>query len=80
MIKFDSIVAGDRLIDVHSYRMGNTTMRCLGLWYVDVISVDAERRSAVVRWNSNRPETWHESRLKRLHRKPPKKYTDQAGK
>jgi hypothetical protein len=70
-IKFEKIKAGDVLYDVHSYRMGNTTLRSLGCWEVRVISVDPQLRNAVVSWNSNRPETWSERRLKKLCAKEP---------
>jgi hypothetical protein len=33
-IKFDKIEPGMILLDIHSYRMGNSTMRELGLWRV----------------------------------------------
>lgn len=77
MIKFEKIQPGMRLIDVHSYGVGNTSMRSLGLWYVDVVSVDADKRTAVVRWNGNAPETWRERSLRKLYTKPPKAYRDQ---
>lgn len=79
-IKFDKIEPGMRLLDIHSYRMGNTTMRRLGLWHVDVISVDKEKRSAVVRWNGNQPETWYARDLQKLYRegKEPKAYREQG--
>lgn len=76
-IKFDKIKPGMVLLDIHSYRMGNTTMRKLGLWEVQVISVDAEKRTAVCRWNGNPPETWYERRLTRLHVNPTKAYLAQ---
>ncbi len=40
-MKFEKIKPGMVLLDIHSYRMGNTTMRQLGLWEVMVVSVDA---------------------------------------
>lgn len=78
-IKFEKIEPGMRLLDVHSEKMGNTTMRQLGLWHVMVVSVDKEKRSAVVSWNGNRPEVWYEHELKKLYAegKEPKKYRDQ---
>ena len=65
-IKFEKIKPGMRLADIHKYGVGNTTVRAEGLWWVDVISVDAEKRTAVVRWNGNREETYSERELTRL--------------
>lgn len=78
-IKFEKIVPGMKLADVHSQRQGNTNMRRLGLWHVLVISVDKEKRTAVVSWNSNSPQTWYEHQLKKLYPpdKLPKAYLEQ---
>lgn len=73
MIRFHTIKAGDRLYDVRRTKMGHTTMSQLSCWPVDVISVDIETRTAVVRWNSvNRPETYRARQLERLRRSPPR--------
>ncbi len=66
-IQFDKIKPGMRLADIHCYKAGNTNISVEGLWWVDVISVDPEQRTAVVQWNSNRPETWDERDLKKLY-------------
>jgi len=50
-IKFEKIKPGMELLDVHSVRMGSTTMRELGCWDVRIVSVDAEKRTAMVIWN-----------------------------
>lgn len=70
-IKIESIKPGDVLLDVHSTRMGNTTMRRLGVWSVEVVSIDVTNRCARVRWNGNREETWYGARLRRLRRFAP---------
>jgi hypothetical protein len=77
-IKFERIEPGMELCDCHRYTMGNTTMRRWGLWRVQVVSVDKEARTAVVSWNDNAPQAWHERRLVKLYREPPKKYTEQS--
>ena len=75
-IKFEKIQPGMVLADVHRER---SVMRPLGLWYVRIISVDAEKRTALVSWNSNPPKEWRESDLTRLYPpdKLPKAYRDQ---
>jgi len=76
-IKFEKIASGMVLLDIHRERMGNTTMTEWGLWKVRVISVDRGKRTAVVSWNWNPPQTWDARRLARLYTKPPKAYVEQ---
>ena len=78
-IKFHKIQPGMTLYDCHSYTMGNTTMRCLGLWTVHVKSVDPVAMTAVVSWNSNPVTTWNARRLEKLYASPPKRYINQSG-
>lgn len=70
-IRFERIKPGDVLYDVHSEIMGNTTMRGVGVWEVQVVSVDEQNRFAMVRWNWNPPQKWYERRLCRLRAKKP---------
>lgn len=72
-MKFEKIKAGDRLYDVHSERAGNTTIRRQGVWDVRVISVNPEKRTAVVSWNGNPPQTYYERQLTKLRASEPKK-------
>ena len=65
-IKFEKIQPGMTLYDRHSHRLGNTTLRTIGEWRVDVLEVNTDARSALVSWNGNRAETWHAGRLCRL--------------
>ena len=67
-IKFEKIKVGDVLWDTHTYGRGNTTQRAHGWWTVKIISIDAERRSAKVRWNGNPEETWYDRSLEKLYR------------
>lgn len=76
-VSFDKLKPGMRLLDIHRYRMGNTTMTKLGLWYVEVISVDTEKRTAVCRWNNNPPTTYVERKFRKLYLKPTKAYLGQ---
>lgn len=70
-MKFEKIEKGMELFDCHSYRMGNTTMRSLGVWPVRVLEVDIERRRAFVSWNGNRPEWYYERDLAKLKKDEP---------
>jgi len=69
-IKLELIKAGDTLWDCHRYKMGNTTMSAMGSWPVYIVSIDYEKRSAVVKWNGNREQTYYGSQLTRLRRSP----------
>jgi hypothetical protein len=66
---FDKLKPGMVVYDVHSYRMGNTTLRSVGVWQVQIVSVDAETQTVIASWNHNTPEkyrrrTWEKWRLK----------------
>lgn len=65
-MKFEKITAGMTLYDVHSHRMGNTKMKTIGVWSVNVIEVDAENRKARCSWNGNQATWLYESSLAKL--------------
>ena len=71
-VKFETVKAGDRLWDCRMQRMGNTTMRKMGAWPVDVVSVDHEKGEAVVRWNCNAAKKVERDYFKSLRRTPAK--------
>ena len=66
---FDKLKPGMIVYDVQRYRMGNTTLRSVGVWKVRIISVDVETKTVIASWNHNRPEkyrrrVWEKWRLK----------------
>lgn len=71
-MKFERITPGMVLYDAHKHRMGNATMWTMGVWPVKILSVDAERRTAIASWNGNRAEVYYERDLRRLREKEPK--------
>ena len=71
-MKFEDIKPGMILLDIRKRTCGNATLREWGVWKVKIISVDEARRTAIVRWNHNKPETWGEHRLKKLKTKKTK--------
>lgn len=79
MIKFEKIQTGMKLLDIHRVRAGNTTMTRLGKWTVDIISVDAKKRTALVSWNGNKPVVWYENQLRKLYAKEPPSYARRRG-
>lgn len=76
-VAFDKIKPGMVLLDIHSERMGNTAIRRLGCWKVQVVSVDAEMRTAMCRWNGNPARIYFERDFKKLYLKPTKAYLAQ---
>jgi hypothetical protein len=47
---------GQVMFDVHSYKMGNTTVRSLGVWRVKIIEVDVLGTYFMASWNNNGPK------------------------
>ena len=74
---FEKLHPGMVLFDIHSYQMGSSRFRRLGKWEVRIITVDIEHRTAMVSWNGNPPERWHESRLRKLYTAETKAYREQ---
>jgi hypothetical protein len=71
LLKFERIQPGMVLYDVGRTKMGNTTMSTISVWSVRIISVDADTRSAMVSWNTNKPTRYYEHSPKRLKEKQP---------
>lgn len=63
-MNFKALRPGMILYDRHTYAMGNTTMRTLGEWRVEVLDVYAN--FATVSWNGNRPERYSPDRIAKL--------------
>jgi hypothetical protein len=66
-IKFEKIKPGMTLYERRRERMGNTTLRSLSEWPVEILEVDAAERRATVRWNGNRPTRYYGRDLTRLY-------------
>jgi hypothetical protein len=70
-IKFEKITPGMTLYDNHTTRMGNTMMRRMGEWRVQIVSMTPDgtyqSEGAIVHWNSNRAEWWPRYRLEKLY-------------
>ena len=72
MPKFELVKEGDLLWDYHSEQAGNTVMRRWGNWPVKILSIDYEKRRAVVSWNHpwnvHHPKTYYDRDIQRLRR------------
>lgn len=66
-VNFDKIKPGMVLYERRSECMGNTTLRSISEWNVQVLKVDQEKFTAIVRWNGNKPEKWDAFKLRRLY-------------
>jgi len=74
-VKIEKLKAGDVLYDVHSYRMGNTKMRSVGVWEVSVKEVhltpEVGAPYIIASWNGNRAEKMYGRQIERLRSKRP---------
>jgi hypothetical protein len=70
-MKFEKLRPGMRLFDVGRQKMGKSTVVNVSVWSVEVISVDFEKRIAVVSWNGANPRTYYEGQIARLREKEP---------
>lgn len=70
-MKFEKIQPGMKLYDVGTQKMGNTSVKTIAVWPVNVISVDPERRTVVASWNCNSPRTFTERVYSKWKSKPP---------
>ena len=66
-VKFEKIKEGDVLYDRHTYRMGNTTVRCIGEWEVKIYRLDSDQKGAFVSWNGNSEQYYTRSALEKLY-------------
>jgi len=70
-MKLEKLQPGMVVYDVHSTRMGNTTLRTLGVWLIRIVSIDADRRTCVASWNGNTPRTYYESEISKWKAEEP---------
>lgn len=67
-MKIDKLKSGMTVYDVHSHKMGNTTMRTMGCWSIRIIEVFPDANTVKASWNSNpaqiyREKAWSKWRL-----------------
>ena len=67
---FDKLKPGMILYDVHSYTMGSTRLRSIGVWRVEVIEIH-ENRTITASWNGNKPAKMYEAQWRKLRLKEP---------
>lgn len=67
----DKLKPGMLVYDVHSYRMGNTTLRSIGVWNVHIFAVDHESRTVQAMWNGNKSQIFRERQWSKWRLKKP---------
>ena len=56
MAKLEKLSPGQILWDYHTYQQGNTTLKKMGEWPIEIIEIDLENNRALCSWNGNKPE------------------------
>lgn len=69
-MKLEKLQPGMTVYDVGRHKMGNTTVSTVSVWSVLIVRVDAETRTVVASWNSNKAQsygehTWSKWRVRR---------------
>ena len=59
-MKFEKIKPGMFVYDVGRQKLGNTTLSTVVVWGVNIVSVDAEKRTVDAEWNHNLIRTYNE--------------------
>lgn len=70
-MKFEKLEVGMVVYDVHSYKMGNTSVRSIGVWPVRIKEIDHEKRKVLASWNGNTPSWLYERDITKLKEKEP---------
>ena len=64
-MKFEKIRPGMIVYDVGRQKLGNTTLSTVVVWGVNIVSVDAEKRTVDAEWNHNLIRTYSEREYKK---------------
>jgi len=67
----DKLKPGMTVYDTHSYRMGNTTMRTLGVWNIRIVSVNVANQNVIASWNGNPARIYFKRSWKKWRMKEP---------
>jgi len=71
LVKFEKLKPGMTVYDVHSHKMGNTSIKTVGIWNVSIIEVDLSRRTVLASWNGNTPRTYSEQSARKWRANKP---------
>lgn len=78
-MKIEKLQPGMTVYDVAKTKMGNTTIRTVSVWPVQIKEVDLENRKVVASWNGNPDRTYYERSVSRWKKEEPKLITNHFG-
>lgn len=70
-MKLEKMQPGQVVYDVHSHKMGNTTINTVGVWSVKIISINLEKQTVQASWNSNAERTYYHNSWSKWRGKKP---------
>lgn len=70
-MKLEKLQPGMTVYDVGRTKMGNTTLSTVSVWGVHIVSVDAEKKTVVARWNGNPERTYYSGTWSKWREKRP---------
>ena len=72
MASINRLKPGQIVFSIESYKMGNTNIRCKGLWEVRIVEVNLERNFVIASWNGNPPRKFLPQDIKKWRVNEPK--------
>ena len=72
MASINRLKPGQIVFSIESYKMGNTNIRCKGLWEVRIVEVNLERNFVIASWNGNTPRKFLPQDIKKWRVNEPK--------
>ncbi len=70
-MKIDDAKPGMVVYDVHSHQCGNTVLRTLGCWHIEILEIDKGGNKITASWNGNTPQVFYEHSWKKWRVKKP---------
>ena len=71
MASINRLKPGQIVFSIESYKMGNTNIRCKGLWEVRIVEVNLERSFVIASWNGNSSRKFFPQDIKKWRVKRP---------
>lgn len=78
-MKIENLEPGMIVYDVHSTKMGNTSLKSMGVWNVKIVSIDLERQSVECSWNGNPPRSVYRKTWSKWRKEKPLLITSGMG-
>jgi hypothetical protein len=71
-VKIEQLAPGQIVYDVHSHRMGNTTLRSWGVWRIRIHAIAEDKSFVEASWNGNRVEKYYPRDVERWKKNEPR--------